>query len=102
MAWTRLCKMSELKEGEGKFVAVGERQVAVFLHEGKLHVVDDYCPHAGGSLSTGFIENGCVVCSWHYWAFDLTTGKLAPTGRAHVRIYPSRVSDDGQSVEADL
>lgn len=102
MAWTELCKASDLKDGEGKFVEVAGRQLAVFMNQGKLHVTDDYCPHAGASLSGGFLENGCLVCSWHYWAFDLVTGKLAPTGRAHVKVYPARLSPDAATVEADL
>ena len=102
MAWADLCKASEIKDGEGKFVKAASRQLAVFMSQGKLHVTDDYCPHAGGSLSGGFIENGCLVCSWHYWAFDLTTGKLTPDGRAHVGVYPARLSEDGKSVQADL
>lgn len=102
MAWIELCKVSDLKNGEGKFVDIGGRQLAVFMNDGKPHVVDDYCPHAGGSLAGGFLEDGCVVCSWHYWAFDLSTGNVTPNGRAHVGVYPARLNKVAKSVEADL
>ena len=97
-----MCKVSELKEGAGRFVEAGGRQLAVFIRESELHVVDDYCPHAGGSLAGGFLEDGCVVCSWHYWAFDLKTGNVTPNGKGHVNIYPARFSEDRKRVEADL
>ena len=39
MAWMDLCKRSELTEGEGKFVDLGEHQLAVFLKEDRKSVV---------------------------------------------------------------
>ena len=104
MAWTDLCKVVELIEGEGKFVEVGEQAIAVFLVDGKVHVFQDTCPHAGASLAGGIIENGCVVCTWHYWAFNLADGTMPGGGRAKIRIYPARVSGEGADavVQADI
>lgn len=102
MAWMQLCKLSELKEGEGKVIEASGLQVAVFCENGRLRAFDDYCPHAGASLSGGQIEDGHVICPWHYWAFNLDTGKLAPSGHAGIRVYPCRKSADGVWVEAQL
>lgn len=33
-------------------------------------VLSDTCPHRGGSLSGGWVENGCVRCPYHGWRFD--------------------------------
>ena len=30
----------------------------------------DQCPHLHIPLSTGWLEDGCVVCPWHQWKFD--------------------------------
>jgi nitrite reductase (NADH) small subunit/3-phenylpropionate/trans-cinnamate dioxygenase ferredoxin subunit len=100
MDWIVVCKVTDLKEGEGKFVEAGGVQVAVFLSKGQVHVFDDHCPHAGASLSGGYLEEGHVVCPWHYWSFNLQTGKLAPSGQAGIHIYPCRLS--GDVVEAQL
>jgi len=100
MSWTPLCKLSELKEGEGRFVEAGGLQLAIFLEKSRVHVFDDYCPHAGASLSGGHLEEGHVVCPWHYWAFNLDTGKLAPGGRTGIQVYRTRIM--GDAVEAEL
>jgi nitrite reductase (NADH) small subunit len=104
MAWTDLCKVSELTEGEGRFVDLGEHQLAVFLKDGSIHACDDSCPHAGGSLSGGMIEDGTVVCPWHYWSFKLTDGTMPAGGRARVRIYATRIVGEGPDalVQADI
>lgn len=104
MAWMDLCKLSELTQGEGRFVDLGERQLAVFLQEGEIHAFDDTCPHAGGSLAGGMIENGCIICPWHYWAFKLTDGTMASGGRARIRIYATRTIGEGADavVQADV
>jgi nitrite reductase (NADH) small subunit len=75
------------------------------LHaEGEPSAIDDACPHAGASLSTGFVDAGCAVCPWHYWAFDLKTGELRDSPGVKIGRYPVRVHlhGDRKFVQADL
>ena len=62
MSWTSLCELSELEEAKGKYVEIGGFQLAVFLSGGQDYVMDNYCPHAGGNLAGGIVEEGCAVC----------------------------------------
>jgi nitrite reductase/ring-hydroxylating ferredoxin subunit len=97
--------MDELAEGKGKFVEIDGYQLAVFLHQGRPFVFDYYCPHGGGNLAGGFVEDGCAVCPWHYWAFKLDTGELRDTNTVAVATYRTRLYErPGQSplVQADL
>lgn len=91
MAWISLCELGELKAGEGKFVNIDGFNLAVFLHEGQVRVLDDVCPHAGASLARGWIENGCVVCPQHLWPFRLENGQLRDTPGVCVTVYPVRL-----------
>ena len=103
MPWTPLCRLDELIEGKAKYIEAAGRQLAVFLHQGQPHVIDNYCPHAGGSLSAGYIEDGCAVCPWHNWPFDLTTGQLKGSSAVSIEVYPARVQQAPvATVEADL
>lgn len=104
MAWTDLCKVSELTEGEGEFVDHEPDQLAVFLKGGKIYAFQDTCPHAGASLSGGTIEDGCITCPWHYWTFKLDDGTMVGGGRAKIRIYSTRVVGDGADavVQGDI
>ena len=106
MAWTSLCDLAELEEGKGRYVEVGGFQLAVFLDRGSVRVIDNTCPHAGGNLAAGFVEDGCAVCPWHYWAFRLDTGALRDAPGVTVTTYKVRTVERGDGkpalVQADL
>ena len=104
MPWTSLCDRSELEEGKGKYVEIGGFQLAVFLDHGAVHVIDNTCPHAGGNLAGGYVEEGCAVCPWHYWAFRLDNGQLKDLPGVMVSTYKTRLYEHQgrQLVQADL
>ena len=104
MAWTSLCELGELKEGQGKYVEVDGFQLAVFLQGEQIFAIDNTCPHAGGNLAGGFIEDGCAVCPWHYWAFRLDNGELRDMPGVSISTYKTRKHDhEGkQFVQAEL
>lgn len=96
-----LCSVAETpKEGEVCEVAAVGRVFCVGRVDGELVVMDNVCPHRGGPLGQGLIENGHVVCPWHAWAFSAKTGCASHNPNACVRRYGVRV--DGDSVEVDL
>ena len=104
MSWTSLCELCDLTENQGKYVEISGFQLAVFLSAGNVTVMDNYCPHAGGNLAAGFVEEGCAVCPWHYWMFRLDNGELKDSPGVAVKTYPTRVIDyDGRKlVQAEL
>ena len=105
MPWTTLCSLADLKEGQGKYVEIDGHQLAVFLHHGQPHVLDNYCPHAGGALASGYVEDDCAVCPWHNWPFRLDTGHLKGSDAVTIDVYPTRLladTDGAPLVQADL
>jgi len=106
MAWTSLCELAELEEGKGKYVQIDGFQLAVFLERGQVYVIDNTCPHAGGNLAAGFVEDGCAVCPRHFWAFHLNTGQLRDAPGVAVTRYNTRTVEPGGGkptlVQADL
>jgi nitrite reductase/ring-hydroxylating ferredoxin subunit len=59
----------------GLRVVVNGRAVALFRDGARIVAVDDVCPHAGAPLSQGICKDGEIVCSWHGFRFDATTGE---------------------------
>ncbi|MBV8779854.1 MAG: Rieske (2Fe-2S) protein [Phycisphaerae bacterium] len=104
MAWVTLCESDELVEGEGKYVEIDGFHLAVFLDGDEPAVIDDRCPHAGGSLSGGVVMNRCAICPWHGWAFALRDGTLQGAPQISVTRYPTRFyqSSGKRFVQADL
>lgn len=92
--FVKLCKLSELKENQGKRFLVDEIEVAVFKIADEVFAVNNICPHQHTALIyDGFIEDGCVVCPAHGWMFDLRTGKR-PTGSRGIDSYPVKTEND--------
>ena len=72
---------------------------------GQAYAMDNACPHAGGSMSAGWVHDGCAVCPWHAWPFKLDSGELRDAPGVKIRTYPVRVlKPDGKPalVQADL
>lgn len=107
MSWASLCDLDELEDGKGKYVEIGGFHLAVFLHAGRVYVMDNHCPHAGGNMAGGFVaDDGCAVCPWHFWAFRLEDGQLRDTPGVAISTYKARTIRPGDGrpelVQADL
>ena len=94
-----VCKVQDLKEGEGKTVAVGKKMIAVFAQGGQLYAIDDFCPHMGASLSGGYVEDGIVTCPWHAWRFRLSDGAWADNPKIKIGCHAVRVVGDEVQVQ---
>ena len=66
---------NDLLEGRVMTVSAGHHQVCLTHFEGKYAALDNRCPHQGGPLGEGSIENGLLRCPWHGWDFHPCTGK---------------------------
>lgn len=69
----------------------GEIYVVVRHGEGWA-AVDGICPHRGGLLGDGPVEDGCIVCPIHFWKFSLEDGR-AVTGRGHIGVHRVELED---------
>ena len=91
----RVGHLEEIPPGEGRAYVVGGEQVAVFRHRsGRLSAVQAWCPHAGGPLADGQIDEAVVVCPLHLYAWNLATGE-STSGQPPVRVHPCRLGADG-------
>jgi nitrite reductase (NADH) small subunit len=90
-----LCKLSELPlEGEAKEITAGVTTFCVARVRGEIAVLENDCPHRGGPLGQGIIEEGRVVCPWHAWAFDVKDGTALHDEAARVKVYEVRLEGD--------
>jgi thiamine pyrophosphate-dependent acetolactate synthase large subunit-like protein/nitrite reductase/ring-hydroxylating ferredoxin subunit len=64
-----LNNQSELEEGRVMTVTAGHKDLCLSHWEGKFTALDNKCPHQGGPLGEGSIENGLLRCPWHGWDF---------------------------------
>ena len=89
-----VAKVGDIAEGRGHAYAVNGRMVAVFLHHGEYHAIDDFCPHMGASLAGGYVEGGVVTCPWHAWRFSICDGTWCDNPRIKIDSFEVRVQDN--------
>jgi cell fate regulator YaaT (PSP1 superfamily)/nitrite reductase/ring-hydroxylating ferredoxin subunit len=85
--WIQVAKKSEIEQGKAIVADLGGPKVAVFNVDGVYHVLSNECGHQGGPLGEGKLEGFSVVCPWHQWKFDVTTGNCLSVGGSSVRRY---------------
>ncbi len=95
LTWYRVLDKDELPEGRVKTVAAGHKSLAMTHFEGKLSALENGCPHQGGPLGEGSIENGWLRCPWHGWDFHPCTGNSPGGHDDGVEAFPVEVRDDG-------
>jgi nitrite reductase (NADH) small subunit len=95
-----LCKRSSLPpSGEAREFACADKTLCIANHNGVFTAMDNVCPHRGGPLGQGMIERGKLVCPWHGWAFDLTTGTATHDARSRATVYPLHLDGDDVAVD---
>ena len=93
-AWSEAIALDRLRASGRASVKIGQKQLALFLHEGTVHACNNRCPHEGYPLVEGALDNGCMLtCHWHNWKFDLRSGANHYGGDS-LRIYPVKVESD--------
>jgi nitrite reductase/ring-hydroxylating ferredoxin subunit len=85
-----VCRLDELRPGEFRVLSAGSRELLVVrTGDASFAAVSNLCPHQGARLSEGRVEpiwtagsgrahetleRFAVVCPWHNFEFDLSTG----------------------------
>ncbi len=99
-SFVRVARRDEIPEGSGKTVEVGGRKLALFNSGGKFYAIDNTCRHRGGPLGEGDVFGTTVVCPWHGWEYDFTTGQNTDDPSVKVACFAVRVEGDDVLVEA--
>jgi nitrite reductase (NADH) small subunit len=95
MAFIRIGSRSDLPpENEAREFTVGERVICVANVGGTFSAMDNVCLHRGGPLGQGVVMDGKVICPWHGWAWDPTTGAASHNAEARVAVYPLKIEGD--------
>lgn len=100
LTWHKVAEKGELPEGRVKSVTAGTKAVCLTNVKGAYSALDNRCPHQGGPLGEGSIEEGsdgaCYLrCPWHGWDFDPVTGKPPGGYDDGVETFAVEERDDG-------
>ena len=84
----RLAAVEDVPAGEGRVVEAEGKDLALFNDEGTFYAIDNACAHRGGPLGEGDLEGRIVLCPWHAWRCDVTTGANANNPAVKMACFP--------------
>ena len=70
----KVAQASTIVEGKNSCVKLQDRKILLIRHQGKIHALENRCPHLGMPLEKGNVEDGVITCPWHGSSFDVATG----------------------------
>jgi len=97
----RVSSLSELEDGVGRRVDLGEHHIALFRIGDGVFAIGDRCSHADESLAPGEVSPAdlTVECPRHASTFDLRTGEpLTLPATRPVPVYEVVIEGDDVSV----
>jgi len=90
----KVLKTEDLPIGKSAIVLVGGQEIAVFNYKNEYYAVANKCPHKGGPLGEGRVQEGIVICPNHEWRFELKTGNSMQNPEMKCRVFPVRIKDE--------
>jgi nitrite reductase (NADH) small subunit len=103
-----ICDSSAVREADGVLATVAGIEIGIFRVQGRLVAYENRCLHQGGPVCTGAVlgrleavlgPGGTIieerfstdelhlVCPWHGWEYDLSTGECAIDRRLRLRSF---------------
>jgi nitrite reductase/ring-hydroxylating ferredoxin subunit len=107
VTWHDVGSAAELQR-DGRVIArIEGREIGAVLVRGEIRGVRNRCPHHGGPLCLGGVEErlsgapgnydlagkAVLRCPWHGWEFDPATGACLDDPTLRVAVYPAKAED---------
>jgi nitrite reductase/ring-hydroxylating ferredoxin subunit len=103
MATIALCKTDEVREDAifcKRVAGIGDIAVARLSDDSGYVAFEPRCPHARGPLAEAKRNGDVIICPWHFFRFDLTTGKPpGVTSILELRRYPVTAKENQLYIE---
>lgn len=78
LSWYRVGDVDMLAIGRVTTVQAGHHTLCLTRTRKGYGAITNRCPHQGGPLGDGFLQDGYVICPWHGWEYDPHTGDAPP------------------------
>lgn len=100
MALVKVASVGDVHQDSVHEVMVGKTPYAICNVGGKITALLGICPHRGGPLGQGAIHGEYVVCPWHAWEWNCSTGENDMDPTKKVATYEVKV--EGGDILLDL
>ncbi len=101
MPFVKASSLAALPANEAMEAVLNGRPYAICNVGGEIHALDGTCPHRGGPVGQGAINEGRIVCPWHAWEFDCATGSNDYDPRITLKKYAVQIAGNDILVDVD-
>lgn len=99
--FVRALALSELPPGGCREALVAGKPVALFNAEGRIYALSNTCVHRGGPLGQGTLSGTTVMCPWHAWTYDVTSGRSTVNPELAVQCFEVKIEGGEVLVKVD-
>ena len=91
-AMIRVTALRNLRVGQVSEVLAGNRYLCLLhVRENEVAAFSHLCPHRGGPLKYGSLDDCILTCAWHGWRFDLRSGCRVDMPEPGLQLFPVRI-----------
>ena len=100
--YVKLTTAAELPPpGEAREFEIGGKAICIANTGDSFSAMDNVCVHRGGPLGQGMVDGNKIICPWHGWTFDVSTGACTHNADVRVKTFPMKVEGDEVFVALD-
>lgn len=85
-----------IPSGSSRQVIIGELKLCMSNFDNSFKACENFCPHNGEELHKGMVNYlGEIICPWHNYRFDLSTGAESSGRCRDLELYPTKITEEG-------
>ena len=92
--FVKVMNKEDLPVGKSAIVMAGNEEIALFNYKGEYYAIANKCPHKGGPLGEGRVQEGIVIGPNHEWRFNLKNGENMQNPELSIKSYPVRLRNE--------
>ncbi|MBI4242606.1 MAG: Rieske (2Fe-2S) protein [Planctomycetes bacterium] len=89
--FTRVANKNEFLGSPLKKVVIRGLEICIFKQDDNFHATSNICPHQGGPLDEGELQDTCIVCPWHGWMFDVRDGSCRLNPNIKIQTFETKI-----------
>jgi nitrite reductase (NADH) small subunit len=98
--WVQAVSYEELAVNTGRTIRFQGEEVALFkLSSGKMHAIQNRCPHKDGVMAEGIVCDEHVFCPMHDRKIHLPSGLVQAPDTGCVKTYETKIEDGKVFIE---